>query len=76
MGIDSVSLTEIAAILDISKSVASRLRQGKYEKNPALSARFQNLCEILERHSAADLTKNICNACPRESCAGCRIAEI
>lgn len=76
MAIDSLSLNEIAAILDISKSLASRLRAGKYEKNPALSERFQNLCEVLERVKAADFTQSICNACPRESCAGCRIAEI
>lgn len=76
---DAVPLKYLADVLGVSKSVASRLRSGQYEKNPELTRRYGALCALLNHTHGSDhilSPAEICNNCPRESCAGCRIAEI
>lgn len=76
---ENVPLKHLADVLGVSKSVASRLRSGEYQKNPDLTRRYAALCALLTQSFGSNHVLNpaeICNACPRESCAGCRIAEI
>lgn len=73
-----VSLSEAAAVLGCDKSTVSRLRAGSYDKKSDLPARYAALMALIERvrrESVVDIHA-ICNACPREDCAGCRVAEI
>ncbi len=78
--IATLALTEIAAVLGVSKPAASMLRAGKYDRpDSPLHAQFAALLAVSEaaeargREAAAG---NICYECPREACAGCRVAEI
>lgn len=73
---NAMPLKDLALILDISKSVACRLRAGEYTKNPLLTKRYETLFAHFKAQKTGDLTQEICEACPRQSCAGCRIAEI
>lgn len=73
-----LTLREICAVLGVSKPAASALRNGKYPA-PDTVARYEALLAVVERIAAdqreVDLSK-ICETCPREDCAGCRIAEL
>lgn len=75
-----MKLHEVAAILGCSKPAASLLRNGKYDRDSSeLPARYALLKTVLERGIAERSTLNadqICYACPRQDCSGCRVAEI
>lgn len=75
-----MKLSDIAAVLGVSKAAASMLRSGQYDRPgsdlPARYAALQRLVEEARASAGAVDTSAICRACPRESCTGCRIAEI
>lgn len=74
----SLPLDDIALILGCSKPAASLLRRGKYgdvAKESDLPKRYARLAEIVEAAKTIDPAA-LCAACPRQDCAGCRIAEI
>ena len=76
-----MTLAQIAAVLGCSRTVASRLRAGQYDRPGSdLPSRYAALMAVVSSAQAApDLAAcahAICVACPRESCDGCRIAEI
>lgn len=56
------------------------LRSGSYDRpNSDLPARWRALEALLAEAragSVAEVLRRVCLECPRESCAGCRIAEI
>ena len=73
-----LTLSEICAVLGISKPAASALKNGKYPA-PETVQRYQALLAVVGRvaneHREVDLSK-ICATCSREDCAGCRIAQL
>jgi hypothetical protein len=73
-----LTLNEISAVLGLSKPAASALKNGKYPAQDTV-ARYESLLAVVERvaneQREVDLT-GICETCPREDCAGCRIAEL
>lgn len=71
-------LADIQAVLGCAKSTASELRAGRYKGAPELKARYEALVALVEaaRREASRDVDGICRACPREDCAGCRIAEL
>ncbi|MEW5885870.1 MAG: hypothetical protein AB1735_04105 [Pseudomonadota bacterium] len=75
-------LADIAAVLGCSKAVASRLRAGKYElERPSseLIERHQALLALVQRTAQAQRLQSLgalCFDCPRDDCAGCRVAEL
>lgn len=74
-----MTLTEAAAVLGCSKASLSLIRAGKYpSEDSAIAARYARLIDLIdrERRAAALDADAICQACPREDCDGCRVAEI
>ncbi|MEW6559614.1 MAG: hypothetical protein AB1412_05385 [Pseudomonadota bacterium] len=72
---------DVSLLLGCSRTVASRLRAGQYDRPGSdLPRRYAALIAVVSRAQAApDLAAcahAICVACPREDCTGCRIAEI
>lgn len=75
----TLRLSDIAAVLGCDKGTASRLRSGTYDRpSSGLIERYAALVRVAEaaRRAAALDPAAICRACPRESCDGCRVAEI
>ncbi len=75
-----LALSEIAAVLGVAKPTASMLRSQSYGRPESpLHGQYAALLAVTEaaeargREAAAG---NICYGCPREDCAGCRVAEI
>lgn len=74
-----MTLEDIAVILGCSKPTASQIRSGKYPTdNTTLPERYARLVAVVEaaRRAAALDPQAICRACPRDDCAGCRVAEM
>ena len=73
-----MKLEDIALILDCSKPAASLLRAGKYERPGSdLLTRFERLKNMVDAaQAAAPALHELCRDCPRESCAGCRVADL
>lgn len=76
-----LTLDEICEILGCSKPVASRLRNGKYERGQSeLMVRYQALAQMAARVRAsvdrAEVVRQLCVECPREDCTGCRLMEL
>lgn len=73
----TVSLAEAALVLGCHKSAVSKIRSGSYPQSE-LVQRYQALERLIEaqRRAAALDSGTICNACPRQSCTGCRVAEL
>lgn len=74
-----IKLTDIQAVLGVSKAAASMVRAGNYDRDGSeLPRRYQALLELIERVRRESLsdTGAICYACPREDCSGCRLAEL
>lgn len=75
-----MTLADIAAVLGVSKAAASMLRAGHYDRPssdlPERYAALERLVAQARNEARALDTAAICRACPRESCTGCRIAEI
>lgn len=75
-----LTLTDIAAVLGCAKPTASQLRSGTYAAPEASLARqYRALADLvarIEREAQASGHGAICRDCPREECAGCRIAEL
>jgi len=75
-----LSLSDIGAVLGCSKAVASRLRNGRYERpGSELIERYQALVAVVDKAATgrekASLT-DLCFTCPRQDCSGCRAAEL
>ena len=73
-----MTLDDIAVILACSKPAASMLRAGKYERDGGmlLKARYERLMQIYEQARVGSSIDGLCYECPRQDCAGCRIAEL
>ncbi|TCW31443.1 hypothetical protein [Gulbenkiania mobilis] len=75
-----LTLADIGAVLGCSKAVASRLRSGKYERpGSELIQRYQALEEVVKKAAAGKekaSLNDLCFACPRQDCGGCRVAEL
>ncbi|GAB4209934.1 MAG: hypothetical protein Fur0019_17360 [Tibeticola sp.] len=73
-----VSLSQAALVLGCDKATVSRIRAGAYDKASDIPRRYEALVALIERvrREAALDENSICMACPREDCAGCRIAEM
>lgn len=76
-----MTITQISAVLGCSRTVASRLRAGQYDRPGSdLPGRYAALMAVTSSAQAApDLAAcahAICVDCPREDCTGCRIAEL
>lgn len=75
-----LSLADVADVLGVSKSTASRLSRGIYDKSDtSLPARYAALVRVVEAHRGADratVLREVCLECDRQDCAGCRLAEI
>lgn len=75
-----MTLTQISAVLGCSRSVASRLRAGNYDRpGSELPLQYAALLEVAQASGAPDMAAcahAICVACPREDCTGCRVADI
>lgn len=74
-----MKLSSIAEILGCDKGTASKLRSGTYNRPTSdLLKRYVALEKLveLERREAKGDYDAVCNACPREDCTGCRLAEI
>lgn len=82
----TVSLSEAAAVLGVGKSTVSRVRSGTYDRpGSTLPAQYEALVQLVQAKAQpqnlraatdAELGAELCRRCPRESCAGCRVAEI
>lgn len=74
------SRREIAEVLGCSVSAVSMLRAGTYQRPSSdLPERYAALMRLVARNAGStteEVLRAVCLACPRESCAGCRIAEI
>jgi len=67
-------------VLGCSRAAASLIRGGKYPTpDSPLVQQYHALIAVVDQASAqsqkAD-AESFCRSCPRESCAGCRIAEL
>lgn len=76
-----LTLDEICAILGCSKTIASRLRNGKYQYGQSeLMARYQALAQVAARERSSidrdEVMDQLCVECPREDCTGCRLIEL
>lgn len=77
-----MTLDDIAVILACSKPAASMLRNGRYpatDGGARLAERYARLMAVAvatERETSGHPYDAICNACPRDDCTGCRIAEL
>lgn len=74
-----IKLSDIQAVLGVSKAAASMVRAGKYSRESSeLPKRYQALLELIERVRRQSMSdpSAICYACPREDCTGCRLAEM
>ncbi|MFN3449975.1 MAG: hypothetical protein ACK44F_14855, partial [Roseococcus sp.] len=73
---EALRLTDIQAVLGVSKAAASMIRAGRYDRpGSGLPQRYEALVRLVERvrQEAATLdAAQICYHCPREDCAGCR----
>lgn len=74
-----IKLEDIQAVLGVSKAAASMIRAGRYDRpGSELPARYEALVALVQRarqEAQAD-AGSICYGCPREDCAGCRVAEL
>ncbi|TCS69742.1 hypothetical protein EDC61_11942 [Sulfuritortus calidifontis] len=70
-----VSRAEAARILGVSDAAVGRIRAGSYPDGE-LAERYRLLVAVVERAARSPEATAICRACPREDCAGCRIAEL
>jgi hypothetical protein len=76
-----MTLTQIAEVLGCSRTAASRLRAGAYDRPGSdLTGRYASLMTVVaQAQTVPEITAcahAICVACPRDDCIGCRIAEI
>lgn len=75
----NLTLSEISAVLSVSKPTASALKNGKYATAETV-ARYEALLKVIERaageNSGNSNPDSICAACPRDDCTGCRLAEL
>ena len=82
-----VRLSDLAAVLGVDKSTASRLRAGAYDRPTSdLPSRYAALMALIERVATEHLdlrsvperalAAELCRRCPRESCDGCRALEV
>lgn len=71
-------LDDIATILGCAKPTACMLRSGKYERGGDLVQRYERLMAVVEaaRREARLDAAAICRDCPRDDCAGCRVADL
>jgi hypothetical protein len=76
---EALKLADIQAVLGVSKTAASMIRAGRYDRpGSELPARYEALIQLVRRvrqEAGADAS-SICYGCPREDCAGCRVAEL
>lgn len=70
-----VSRADAARILGVSDAAVGRIRAGNYPEGE-LAERYRLLMAVLTRAAERADAQHFCAACPREDCAGCRIAEI
>lgn len=70
-----VSRAEAARILGVSDAAVGRIRAGSYPSGDVV-ARYELLVAVLERAASSADAQAYCRTCPREDCAGCRIAEL
>ncbi len=76
---NEMTLADIALVLDVAKPTASLLKNGKYHevaKNSELPKRYQRLAELIGQAQQSFDPTALCNACPRQDCTGCRVAEL
>ncbi|QOJ20322.1 MAG: helix-turn-helix transcriptional regulator [Gammaproteobacteria bacterium] len=75
----NLTLSEISAVLGVSKPTASALKNGKYPAAETVE-RYEALLKVVERavseNNGAAGHDSICAACPRDDCTGCRLAEL
>lgn len=75
-----LTLNEISAVLGCSKPAASQLRSGVYPAaDGRLAGQYAALVSVVDAAEARGLSGGalrICYECPREDCAGCRVAEL
>lgn len=75
-----LALSEICAVLGVSKPAASMLRAGKYARpeSPLLAqyAALVRVVDAAEARGRGAAAGNVCFACPRDDCTGCRMAEL
>jgi len=69
-------LQDIADVLGCSKSTASRVARGIYDKESDLPVRYAALMRLIDETRAQVAPERICQSCPREDCTGCRVAEL
>lgn len=71
---------EVAEALGCSPSAVSMLRSGSYDRPgsdlPRRYAALMRLVAASAGRTRAEVLREICLECPRQSCTGCRIAEI
>ncbi len=67
----NLSLKAIGAVLGVSKTTASLLRNGRYP-SPTKQRQYTALVELIAQHNDANA---VCMQCPRDDCTGCRILE-
>ena len=76
---EALKLSDIQAVLGVSKTAASMIRAGRYDRpGSELPARYEALVALVQRarqEAQAD-AGSICYGCPREDCTGCRVAEL
>jgi len=76
---EALKLSDIQAVLGVSKAAASMIRAGRYDRpGSELPQRYEALVALVRRvrqESGADAV-SICYGCPREDCTGCRVAEL
>lgn len=72
-----LTLNEISTILGCSKPAASMVRNNRYDRPGSdLPERYRALIMVIERAAGAARADDLCLACPREDCSGCRVADI
>lgn len=75
-----LALNEISAVLACSKAAASQIRGGSYPaQDGRLAGQYAALVAVVaaaEARGRESAVGRICYDCPRDDCAGCRVAEI
>lgn len=75
-----LKLSQLQAVLGCSKAAASQVRSGSYPaKDGRLAGQYAALLSLLQSvriGTEAERCEALCLACPRQSCEGCRVAEL
>ena len=71
-----LNLADIADALGCSRSTASRVARGIYDKESDLPERYASLMRLIDEARAQSAPERISVHCPREDCTGCRVAEL